>query len=122
VTSCARELECCFVKEGADGATECSCIRVEAPAGASGAAGGAGEGGTGGAPAEPFACHAAALERGSTEVVARCPPITLDSAGVCALAYEGCDPAYLASIGVVDCCEGTRCAADRAGVLVCQPD
>ncbi|HEY3501043.1 MAG TPA: hypothetical protein VGK73_40395 [Polyangiaceae bacterium] len=120
-TACPRELDCCFVQAGPDGATDCSCVAVEASsAGGEGGAGGAAE--NGGAASQDIACHQAALDHGSTEVVDRCPPITLDGAGVCALVYEACDPAYLESLGLVDCCEGTRCVEDASGVLVCQPD
>jgi hypothetical protein len=139
--TCAQALDCCFVKSKSDGSTECTCVAVEVASGdgAAGAGSGAGGGGIGGggvgsggvegeqtgaagAEAKELACHAAALDHGSTEVVKRCPPITLDSAGVCALVYEGCDPEYLASIGVIDCCDGTHCGEDASGQLICLPD
>ena len=120
VRVCSRALDCCFVTAGPDGATDCTCVASET---SSGDAGAGGEGGaTGNATDRDLACHRTALDHGSTEVVALCPPITLDSAGVCALAYEACDQEYLESIGVVDCCEGTHCAGDASGVQVCQPD
>jgi hypothetical protein len=123
--SCPHELDCCFVKSESDGSTGCRCVALPEPAGEGGAGGAGGDGGGGGeagAESAELRCHAEALDHGSTEVVPRCPPVTLDSAGVCALVYESCDPEYLESIGVIDCCEGTHCGRDSLGVLICLPD
>jgi hypothetical protein len=118
VVSCRPALDCCFVKERSDGTFECSCL--VAPPRESGAGGEGGEGG-GGAAAN-LDCHAAAIDAGSTEVVPRCPPVTLNDSAVCALSFEACDPDYLARNGLIACCAGTSCRKNQHGVDACQPD
>lgn len=118
VVSCRPALGCCFVKDRAQGGFECSCL---VPPPRSGGAGGEG----GGEPAaeDPrLDCHAAAIDEGSTEVVPRCPPITLNDSSICSLAFESCDPKYLADNGLIACCEGTACRKNQYGADVCQPD
>ena len=120
---CSAELDCCFVLDGPDGTYDCRCIPTPPDdAGTSGASGAAGAGGEGGAPVErspESRCLLAAAERGSTTVTAHCPPITLNSAGVCALTFESCEPAYLKENGLVFCCDGLDCQADSTGQKIC---
>lgn len=115
VVSCRSALDCCFVKTRPDGIYECTCLVAPPREGGAG-----GEGG--GDAADPkLDCHAAALEEGSTEVVARCPPVTLNDSAVCSLALESCEPAYLEQNGLIACCEGTTCRKNEYGVDTCQP-
>jgi hypothetical protein len=125
VTACSRDLDCCFVKQNPDLTYTCTCVATPAdpaPAGTAGAAGGDGTAGEGGAPASrsPAArCLEVAAQHDSTTVTAHCPPITLDSAGVCAVTYESCESAYLEKTGLIDCCDGLVCQADASGQKVC---
>jgi hypothetical protein len=115
VVSCSAALECCFVNERADGPFECSCLVAPPREGGAG-----GEGGGDGAA--HLDCHAAAIDAGSTEVVPRCPPVSLNDSAVCALSFESCDPGYLESNGLIACCEGTSCRKNQHGVDACEPD
>lgn len=117
VVSCGGALSCCFVQRRSDGVYECSCRA--APLRSNGAGG---EGGESTVDDPKLACHAAALDEGSTEVVPRCPPVALNDSSVCALAFESCAPAYLEQNGLIACCEGTSCREDQYGADVCWPD
>jgi hypothetical protein len=121
VISCERELPCCFVKTLGEDSFECTCVAVEAGA-ASGAGGQGGEGsGEGGAGGEDprLACVREAVAHGTSEVVARCPPIELNDSAVCALHGESCDRDYLNQNGLVACCNGTSCQRDSRGQEIC---
>ena len=61
----------------------------------------------------------AVRQHDSTEVVAHCPPVTLDTAGVCALAFESCEDSYLKANGLVACCDKLVCKADSTGQKLC---
>jgi hypothetical protein len=125
VNACASELDCCFVRQNADLTYTCTCVSTPedpAPSGSAGAAGSDGTAGEGGAP--PARSHAArclevAARHDSTTMTAHCPPITLDSSGVCALTYESCDSAYLQKNGLVACCDGLVCQPDTSGQKLC---
>jgi hypothetical protein len=119
---CAAALDCCFVKDLANGHYDCTCI--ETPPDETGGAGAGGEGG--GAHVElsrESRCVIAAAESGSMSVtpvvVPHCPPVTLDSAGVCALTFESCDAAYLKENGLVACCTDLVCQPDSTGQKIC---
>jgi hypothetical protein len=116
VVGCRPALDCCFVKARAAGGYDCRCL-VAPPRsdGAGGEGGGASDGDA------RLDCHAAAIEAASTEVVPRCPPVTLNDSAVCSLAFESCEPEYLEQNGLIACCEGTTCRQNQHGVLVCQP-
>jgi hypothetical protein len=120
---CGEALDCCFVKDHQDGTFTCTCIATppDVPAASSGEAGAAGGGGEGGASglSQSTRCVRAATDYDTTTVVAHCPPVTLDSAGVCALTFESCDPAYLRQNGLVACCDGLTCQADGSGQKIC---
>jgi hypothetical protein len=124
-TACASELDCCFVKQNLDLTYTCTCVVTpedEAPSGSAGAAGAPGAGGETGTPASrsrAARCLEAAAQHDSTTVTAHCPPITLDSSGVCALTFESCDSGYLQQNGLVACCDGLVCAADASGQKIC---
>jgi hypothetical protein len=118
VVSCRAPLACCFVQTRTDGTYECRCLAAPLRTGGAGGEGG-GDASSGGGGLD---CHAAAIDAGSTEVVPRCPPVSLNDSAVCALAFESCEPDYLAENGLIACCEGTRCRQNQYGVEVCQPD
>lgn len=123
-TTCSASLDCCFVIDHGQGAYECLCIETPpdaSEAGGAGAgndgAGGEGEGTPGLSPAAR--CTRAATEHDTTTVVAHCPPVTLDHAGVCSVIFESCDPEYLKMNGLIACCDGLSCQRDPNGQLVC---
>jgi hypothetical protein len=119
---CAPALDCCFVKDVSDGKYDCTCIATppdEADSGAAGAAGGGGEGGMHTERSPKARCALAAAEQNSTEVVAHCPPLTLNAAGICALTFESCEDAYLKANGLVACCDDLVCKADSTGQKIC---
>jgi hypothetical protein len=116
VVSCRSTFDCCFVKQRTDGTFECGCLVTPPPEDGAGGEGGAG------ADSPRLACHATAIDHGSTEVVPRCPPVTLNDSAVCALAFEGCDREYLDENGLIACCEGTACKKNQYGQDVCQPN
>jgi hypothetical protein len=135
VVSCRPELDCCFVIDRGPEGYECVCVSaaelvVTSEAGAGGAGGEGNAAGTGGeslggahGTSDPeLLCAAAALERGSTEVVGHCPPVTLDDASVCAFQGESCDRDYLEEHGLIACCDGHRCGKDAFGGNVCVPN
>ena len=120
--ACTTELDCCFVKQNADLTYTCTCVRTPADDAEAGSAGAAGNDGTGGAPAtrsQAARCLEAAAQHDSTTVTPHCPPITLDSSGVCALTFESCDSAYLEQNGLIACCDGLVCGADPSGQKIC---
>jgi hypothetical protein len=116
VVSCRAALDCCFVESRSDGTYECSCLVAPPREG-----GAAGEGG-GDSGGKNLDCHAAALDEGSTEVVPRCPPVTLNDSAICSLAFESCEPDYLEKNGLIACCQKTSCRKNEYGVATCQPD
>ena len=120
--ACASALDCCFVKQNADKTYTCTCVATPPDEAATGGAGAAGEGGAGGAPAsrsQAARCAEVAAQNDSTTVTPHCPPITLDSSGVCALTYESCDDAYLQKNGLIACCDGLSCQEDASRQKVC---
>jgi hypothetical protein len=121
-TSCAAELDCCFVIDDGKGGYECRCIETppdEPDSGGAGASGTGGEGEEGAGLSQAARCTRAATEHDTTEVVAHCPPVTLDSSTVCAQIFESCDPEYLKENGLVACCDGLVCQKDANGQIVC---
>jgi hypothetical protein len=136
VVSCRPELDCCFVIDRGQQGYECVCLSMAdlgAAAEATGEGGASGQSSAGGAGGEPLGgangvsdpellCAAAALERGSTETVGHCPPVTLDDASVCAFQGESCDRDYLEEHGLIACCDGHRCGKDAFGGNVCVPN
>jgi len=120
--ACAPELDCCFVKQNLDATYTCTCMTTPTDEPPAASAGGAGAGGEGGAPAsrsQAARCLEAAAQHDSTMLTAHCPPITLDSAGVCALTFESCDSAYLEKNGLIACCDGLVCRPDANGQKIC---
>jgi hypothetical protein len=114
---CTAALDCCFVKDNGDGTYDCTCIATPPDQ-----AGGAGAGGEGGAHVElsrESRCLVAAAMRNTPTVTPHCPPVTLDSPGVCALTFESCEPDYLKSNGLVACCDDLVCQADATGQKIC---
>jgi hypothetical protein len=114
---CAAELDCCFVKDKLNGDYDCKCVAIAADDESRGTGG---EGGADGELSRESRCLLAAAEYGTTTVTAHCPPLTLDSPGVCALTFESCEPAYLEKNGLVACCEGLACQLDSTGQRLCR--
>lgn len=119
--ACAAELDCCFVVDHGDGSFDCTCRATPEDPPPAGAAGAGGEGGAAPERSQAARCASAAAAQNSTTLTPHCPPITLDSAGVCAVSFESCEPAYLKQNGLVACCDGTACRSDASGRMVCQP-